>query len=275
MAKLIYFMPTSLDGYIADENYDWAAPDEEGFAFINDLVRPIGTYLYGRKMYETMAIWGTPDVIPGRTPAMLDFARIWQASGKIVYSKSLEALSTPNTRLEREFDPQAVRDLKAQLPHDVSVGGPTLAAMQEMYLYCQAHPRSPAAMRRPELSIRGDLWIAVLGPNVEKGIVGIGPSVAAALRAARAAVAARARIHRRDQLKSRRVRKRAGGARNGDRPLLERLTHHLDRASAKLGKFVEKEHAVMRQRDLARLRKCSAADECRLTDRVMGKAERA
>ena len=85
MAKLIYFMPTSLDGYIADEtgNPDWAAPDEEVFAFINDLVRPIGMYLYGRKMYETMAIWETPDVIPGRTPAMLDFARIWQAADKM------------------------------------------------------------------------------------------------------------------------------------------------------------------------------------------------
>ena len=130
MAKLIYITPTSLDGYIADEtgNPDWAAPDEEVFAFINDLVRPIGMYLYGRKIYETMAIWETPDVIPGRTPRMLDFARIWQAADKIVYSKSLETVSTPKTRLEREFDPQAVRDLKAQLPHDVSMAGPTLAA---------------------------------------------------------------------------------------------------------------------------------------------------
>ena len=135
MAKLIYFMPTSLDGHIEDEsgNFDWAAPDEEGFAFINDLLRPIGMYLYGRKMYETMAIWQTPDVIPpdvvpGGTPAMLDFARTWQAADKIVYSKSLGTVSTPKTRLEREFDPQAVRDWKAQLPHDVSVGGPTLAA---------------------------------------------------------------------------------------------------------------------------------------------------
>ena len=130
MAKLIYFMPTSLDGYIADEtgNPDWAAPDAEVFAFINDLVRPIGLYLYGRKMYEAMAIWETPDVIPGRTPAMLEFARTWQAADKIVYSKSLETVSTPKTRLEREFDPQVIRDLKARLPHDLSVAGPTLAA---------------------------------------------------------------------------------------------------------------------------------------------------
>ncbi len=101
MAKLIYVTPTSLDGYIADEtgDFDWAAPDEEVHAFINDIVRPIGTYLYGRKMYQTMAVWETPDVIPGRTPAILDFARIWQAADKIVYSKSLETVSTRKTRL--------------------------------------------------------------------------------------------------------------------------------------------------------------------------------
>jgi dihydrofolate reductase len=128
MARLIYFTPTSLDGYIGDADYAWAAPDEEGFAFINDLERPIGTYLFGRKMYETMAVWQTPDVIPGATPAMLEFARIWQAAEKIVYSRSLETVPTPKTRLEREFEPRAVRELKAQLPHDVSVAGPTLAA---------------------------------------------------------------------------------------------------------------------------------------------------
>jgi dihydrofolate reductase len=129
MAKLIYFMPTSLEGYIADDgNLDWAAPSEEAFAFITDLHRPISTYLYGRKEYETMAVWQTPEVIPGLTPAMLDFARIWQAAEKIVYSKSRETVSTPRTRLLREFDPQAVRELKAQSPLDISVAGPTLAA---------------------------------------------------------------------------------------------------------------------------------------------------
>src|SRR5205807_1038524 len=96
--------------------------------FINDLVRPIGTYLYGRKMYETMAVWQTPDVIPGLTPPMLDFAPIWQAAAKVVYSKSIATVSTPNTRLERDFDPQVIRELKAQSPLDISVAGPALAA---------------------------------------------------------------------------------------------------------------------------------------------------
>ena len=128
MAKLIYATPTSLDGYITDENFDWSTPDEEGFASITDFLRPIGTYLYGRRMYETMAVWQTPELIPGLTPDRLDFAQTWQAADKIVYSKSLESLSTPKARLERQFDPQAVRDLKAQLPHDISVGGPNLAA---------------------------------------------------------------------------------------------------------------------------------------------------
>ena len=130
MSKLIYFMPTSLDGFIAGETdkMDWSAPDEEVSAFINDVHRPIGTYLYGRKEYETMKVWETPDVIPGLTPTMMDFGRIWQAADKIVYSKSLETVSTPKTRLEWEFEPQAVRDLKAQLPHDISVAGPNLAA---------------------------------------------------------------------------------------------------------------------------------------------------
>src|SRR3954454_1979600 len=113
MSKLIYFMPMSLDGFIAGEsdNLDWAAPDEEVSAFINEVHRPIGTYLYGRKNYETMTVWETPDVIPNQTPAIIDFGRIWQAADKIVYSKSLESVSTSKTRIEREFDPQMVHDL--------------------------------------------------------------------------------------------------------------------------------------------------------------------
>lgn len=130
MSKLIYFMPMSLDGFIADEtdDFDWSAPDEEVSAFINDVHRPIGTYLYGRKNYETMTVWQTPEAIPGLTSSMMDFGTIWRAADKIVYSKSLETVSTPKTRLEREFDPQAVHALKAQLPHDITVAGPNLAA---------------------------------------------------------------------------------------------------------------------------------------------------
>jgi len=130
MAKLLYISPTSLDGYLADEtrSLDWSAPDEEFLAYITDLLRPIGTYLYGRKMYQTMAVWETPEAIPGLTPAMSEFASVWQAAGKVVYSKSLETVSTARTRIEREFDPQAIRDLKTQSPRDFTVGGPTLAA---------------------------------------------------------------------------------------------------------------------------------------------------
>jgi dihydrofolate reductase len=131
VSKLIYFMPMSLDGFIADESdkyKDWSTPDEAVSALINDVHRPIGTYLYGRNNYETMTVWETPELIPGLTSAMRDFAPIWQAADKIVYSRSLETVSTPKTRLEREFEPQAIRDLKAQSPHDISVAGPNLAA---------------------------------------------------------------------------------------------------------------------------------------------------
>ncbi len=131
MSKLIYFMPMSLDGFIAGEHdplKEWALPDEEVSVVINELHRPIGTYLYGRSNYETMTGWQTPEDIPGLTPSMKDFAPIWQAADKIVYSKSLATVSTPKTRLVREFEPEAVRELKAQLPHDMSIAGPTLAA---------------------------------------------------------------------------------------------------------------------------------------------------
>jgi dihydrofolate reductase len=130
MAKLIYAALTSLDGYVSDEagNFDWAVPDEEVHAFINDLERPIGTYLYGRRMYQTMAGWETPATIPDRSPAMLEFARIWQAANKIVYSTTLEMVSTARTRLEPRFDPEAVRKLKAEAARDLAVGGPALAA---------------------------------------------------------------------------------------------------------------------------------------------------
>ena len=128
MARLIYFTPTSLDGCIAEQDYAWSAPDDEGFAFINELERPVGTYLYGRRMYQTLVVWQTPEVIPGLTPAMREFARIWQAADKILYSRSLAQVETPKTRLAREFDPIALGELKHQSDKDISVGGPTLAA---------------------------------------------------------------------------------------------------------------------------------------------------
>jgi dihydrofolate reductase len=130
MAKLIYSAITSLDGYIADEdgNFDWAAPDEEVHTFFNDLERPVGTYLYGRRMYEVMVYWETAHTLPDRPPVEHDFAAIWQAADKIVYSKTLETVSSAKTRLERAFDPEAVRQLKASAGRDLTVGGPDLAA---------------------------------------------------------------------------------------------------------------------------------------------------
>jgi dihydrofolate reductase len=130
MAKLIYSAISSLDGYIADEegNFDWAVPDEEVHAFINDLARPLGTYLYGRRMYETMVGWETDATLAERSPLMLDFAQIWQAADKIVYSRTLKAASTTKTRIEREFDPEAVLRMKSSAGRDMVVGGADLAA---------------------------------------------------------------------------------------------------------------------------------------------------
>src|SRR5262245_62637783 len=126
MAKLIYSAITSLDGYVADEdgNFDWAEPDEEVHTFINDLERPVGTYLYGRRMYEVMVGWETADTLADQPPFMQDFAQVWQAADKIVYSKTLETASTARTRIERNFDPEAVQQLKAAAGRDVTVGGP-------------------------------------------------------------------------------------------------------------------------------------------------------
>jgi dihydrofolate reductase len=128
MAKLIYSALASLDGYVADAdgNFDWAAPDEEVHAFVNDLERPVGTHLYGRRMYETMAVWETMP-LSGEPEVMRDFAAIWRAAGKIVYSRTLDRVSTPRTRLERALDPRAVRELKAQAERDISIGGPEIA----------------------------------------------------------------------------------------------------------------------------------------------------
>jgi dihydrofolate reductase len=129
MARLIYAVIMSLDGYVADERgrFDWAAPDEEVHAFVNDLARPAGTYLYGRRMYDVMAVWETPETFADQSPVIRDFAEIWQAADKIVYSRALEAVSTARTRIERDFDPAAVQELKAGAERDIAVGGPGLA----------------------------------------------------------------------------------------------------------------------------------------------------
>jgi dihydrofolate reductase len=128
MANLVYSVIASLDGYVNDERgeFGWAAPDEELHAFFNDLERPIGMYLYGRRMYETMRYWQTHDpATPGPTG---DYTRIWQAADKVVYSRTLEEVSTDRTSLQREFDPDRVRLMKAEAVSDISIGGPGLAA---------------------------------------------------------------------------------------------------------------------------------------------------
>ncbi len=128
MARLIYSAIASLDGYVADEagNFDWAAPGEEVHAFVNRLERPVGTYLYGRRMYELMVAWETLP-LDDEPPVMREFAELWRAADKIVYSRTLEAVAGARTRLERAFDPDAVRGLKAAAERDLSVGGPELA----------------------------------------------------------------------------------------------------------------------------------------------------
>jgi dihydrofolate reductase len=129
MAKLIYTGITSLDGYIADRdgNFDSSAPDEEVHTFINDNERTIGTYLLGRRMYEVMVVWETLS-LDGEPPAIRDFARIWKETDKVVYSTTLDAVSSARTRIERDFDPRSVRRLKETADRDMAVSGPALAA---------------------------------------------------------------------------------------------------------------------------------------------------
>ena len=130
MARLICTSIMSLDGYIADEsdNFDWAVPDEAVHAFINDLERPIGTYLYGRRLYEVMVGWETVQSHAVQPPYVLDYAKIWQAADKIVFSKTLESASSSRTRIERDFDPDEIRKMKETSKRDLSVGGPNIAA---------------------------------------------------------------------------------------------------------------------------------------------------
>ena len=130
MARLIYSAIMSLDGYVADAAgiFDWAAPDEEVHTVVNDLERPVGTHLYGRRMYEVMAIWETMHNVTDQPPVVQDFAQIWQAADKIVYSTTLETVASARTRIERVFDPDAIRQMKATADRDLTVGGPGLAA---------------------------------------------------------------------------------------------------------------------------------------------------
>ena len=130
MAHLIYSAISSLDGYTEDMEgkFDWAAPDEQVHGFINDLERAAGTYLYGRRMYETMMVWETDPNLATDSPLTRDFAEIWQAANKIVYSRTLETVSTRKTQLEQTFDPEAIRQLKESVEQDILIGGPELAA---------------------------------------------------------------------------------------------------------------------------------------------------
>jgi dihydrofolate reductase len=130
MAKLIYVSNVSLDGYIEDEHgsFDWTAPENDFFAFITDLVRPVGTYLYGRRLYDTMAVWEADPALAAQSELRADFAKVWQAADKVVYSTTLDAVSTAKTRLEHDFDPASVRDMKASATSDLTVGGAHLAA---------------------------------------------------------------------------------------------------------------------------------------------------
>src|SRR5262245_58300780 len=128
MSKLIYITNTSLDGYVEDDTgaFDWVNPDQV-FGFITELLRPIGTYLYGRRLYETMAYWEAP--AEGSSPEHLEFARIWQKAGKIVFSRTLTGATTRHTRLERDFDVEAIRALKRASAHDIGIGGAELAGV--------------------------------------------------------------------------------------------------------------------------------------------------
>ena len=129
MARLIYSAIISLDGYVADQEgkFGWAAPSEEVFAFVNDLLRPVGTFLFGRRMYDVMVPWETMQVA-GQLPVVVDFAKIWHASDKVVFSRALKTAPSARTRVAGDFDPEAVRQMKAAAGRDLSVGGPELAA---------------------------------------------------------------------------------------------------------------------------------------------------
>lgn len=130
MARLHYLTNASLDGYVEDDQgrFDWSVPDAELHAFIGDLIRPFGTYLYGRRMYDTMAVWETDPSLAGQSALLADFAATWQAADKVVYSTTLTAAATARTRIERSFDPAVVRALKDAATADLAIGGATMAS---------------------------------------------------------------------------------------------------------------------------------------------------
>lgn len=161
MAKLIYSAIASLDGYVADEEgtWDWSVPDAAVHALVNDLTRPLGTWLLGRRLYEVLAAWETID---DEEPVIRDFAEIWRSADKVVYSRTLQTVSTARTRVERAFDPEAVRGMKAASERDLSIGGPELAAlafhaglMDEIQLFLSpiivgaGNPALPAGVKVP------------------------------------------------------------------------------------------------------------------------------
>ena len=129
MAELIYAAIASLDGYVADTDgkFDWSAPDEQVHAFVNEIERGVGTQLLGRRMYDVLAVWDSPDMLFDESPAIREYAELWQETDKVVYSRTLESVG-PRTRIERDFEPDAVRELKRDAERDLSVGGPELAA---------------------------------------------------------------------------------------------------------------------------------------------------
>jgi len=163
MAKLIYAALTSLDGYLEDRDgrFDWAVPDAELHAFVNDLEQPIGTHLYGRRMYETMAVWQTVGEEPAVPAVEAEFGRVWRALDKVVYSTTLDAPSTPRTQLERNFDADAVRRMKDAATRDISIGGPGLAQhafgaglVDEVHLFL-----FPVVVGGGKPALPRDLWL--------------------------------------------------------------------------------------------------------------------
>ena len=165
MAKLIYVTNVSLDGFIEDErgSFDWTEPDDEQFAFITDLVRPLGTWLYGRRLYESMAVWETEPALAAQSELRADFAHVWQAADKVVYSTTLDSPTTAKTRVERSFDPDAIRTMKDTADRDLSVGGANLAAqafraglVDESHLFV-----GPAIVGRGKPSLPSDLRVGL------------------------------------------------------------------------------------------------------------------